>query len=45
MDNQIEMFPLADFEEPTHQDDGDLIDEDAEHIPETNIIETISNFL
>ena len=43
MDNQIEMFPLADFEEPTHQDDGDLIAEDPEHIPETNTIESISN--
>ena len=43
MDNQIEMFPLDEFVEPTPQDDGDRIDKDAEHIPELNTIETISN--
>ena len=43
MDNQIEMFPLDEFEQQTPHNDGDGIDEYAGRVPEPRNIDAISN--
>ena len=43
MDNQIEMFPLDEFEQQTPHNDGDGIDEYAGRVPEPKNIDAISN--